>query len=85
MAKTDKVARVLWIQVTEDGQRKWVNTSKLRSIEDLKSHCALVFNTKHKIEVDQTLEEVLKAMGYPQPDRPALESHEMEIAELDAP
>jgi hypothetical protein len=85
MAKTDKVARIIWIQVSENGQRTWVNTSKLRSIQDMKSHCVLVFNTKHKIETDNTLEEVLLAMGYPQPARPPLESHEIEaMQEVDA-
>lgn len=85
------VKSVLWIKVSENGVVKWVNTSRLRAIEqDTGRYAAkgstsvLVFNTKHKIRVDQSVDEVLTALGYPPPPPQPLETHVVEHPAVDS-
>lgn len=77
----NQARRVLWIKIEQHGKPVWVNTSKLRCIEADHRGCVLIFNTKHKVDTDQTIEEVMQAMGHPMPPREPVETHEVEVVE----
>jgi hypothetical protein len=79
MTKTSKqVHRVMWIKLSKDGVTTWVNTSQVRVITEQHKRCAIVFTSGHVMEVDQTIEEVMTALGYKMV-RPPVEGYETEF------
>jgi hypothetical protein len=69
--------KIMWIKLTYNGDPIWCNANLVRRFEfdRLKNRTKLVYTTKDAYIVDQTLDEVMVAMGYNIPPAPPLETH----------
>lgn len=66
----------MWIKLSVSGKTIWVNSTLVRRLEDYYGKPKVFFTSKDTLAVDQTLDEVLTAMGYEPPKPPPVEKHD---------
>lgn len=71
----------LWIKLSVDGRTQWVNTAQVRRIESGAGCCRIVYTSRDIVRVDQSITEVMAALGYKEPPPPPIESHAVSMEE----
>lgn len=65
----------MWIRLTRSGGPLWVNTVHVRRFESVDGTCRIVYTSQDAVRVDQSLDEVMEALGYKPSPKPPLEVH----------
>lgn len=74
----------MWIKLTNNSIQIWCNTNFVRRFESNYRGTKLVYTSKDTTSVDQSLDEIMIAMGYTPPPKPPVETHETPDVESEA-
>lgn len=80
MSSRKSKSNVIWIKLSHGGTPVWVNTTLVRRFEPAMNDCCKLFYTRQDYAVvDQSLNEVMTALGHPAPKPEPPEVHETEF------
>lgn len=72
---------MMWVKLNTASGAVWINSSQVRRIQAGRYGCEVVFTTQDEITVNQSLDQVMSALGYKAPPPPPLETYETAAAE----